>query len=620
MEFVKQLFDTFARDPEPLHLGCLRNKNDTNPDLSDVELFGALPTGDLWEDANLPSVYFYLRRNRYLVIPPSWAAQIELFDKELDAKAAEANLQELQQQLSQTAPEPIPAAQPGAPAFATASGNFEAGNAKKSLGRSHTEQMLRASSKFGLSEPTEIATTPRKHSPSETVNIEDSPAGKQLFASNRRSPKSKPTAKAAPKPEGYWKLLVETVVRRHFMPNAKGEVKVTPRVLEMGEQLRKLLLEHGSFDKIEGVLERWHIQKKQSQENGGTVTKQWLIDVRKYSSTMADNAFDWARRHGRVYKSEIHGEEEADIPLEMLWSKTKETGNKTSFNSAFSMEDPDGALLDEKNEDLGKSSISAAQKPSDSVATAQAGASFKMCFPSLQQNSSPLTLLSSYICVLGKKIDLAEKEKDKLSAKTAGGKPMGKASELCKNLDCCLTDMNTCYKELTDVQASPATTCDDQEDGLVDELLTGDWVWLRKAYCLITGFSSNRVCHFCEQEDWYNSTSTSDIRQWTRDVIDEAEDPWKDELSPLRNIPGAEDPWRVRTDPVHTFHIQGVGSSTATSAIVLLSRLQLFAGRSTQDRLDAMYDNFIAWCSKAGKSTSLDGFSLLKFKMKTPLT
>ena len=28
----------------------------------------------------------------------------------------------------------------------------------------------------------------------------------------------------------------------------------------------------------------------------------------------------------------------------------------------------------------------------------------------------------------------------------------------------------------------------------------GDWVWLRKAFNLVTGFSSTRICHMCEQE------------------------------------------------------------------------------------------------------------------------
>ncbi|CAE7906160.1 unnamed protein product, partial [Symbiodinium necroappetens] len=31
----------------------------------------------------------------------------------------------------------------------------------------------------------------------------------------------------------------------------------------------------------------------------------------------------------------------------------------------------------------------------------------------------------------------------------------------------------------------------------------GDWVWLRKAFCLETGFSSRRVCHMCDQQAGY---------------------------------------------------------------------------------------------------------------------
>ena len=99
------------------------------------------------------------------------------------------------------------------------------------------------------------------------------------------------------------------------------------------------------------------------------MTKQWLIDVKKFTPcpartrspamhvlstlyrnlppmsfvrprTMADNAFDWARRNGRLYKSEIHGEEEADIPLDMNWSKIKESGSKVGFTSGFTMDVP----------------------------------------------------------------------------------------------------------------------------------------------------------------------------------------------------------------------------------------------------------------------------------------
>ena len=88
MEFVKQIFDVFTTDSTPHRMGCLRNKNTTNPDLSDVELFKALPRNDMWEDAELPAVYFYLRRNKYLMLPSSWEDAINRFDLELDAKVS----------------------------------------------------------------------------------------------------------------------------------------------------------------------------------------------------------------------------------------------------------------------------------------------------------------------------------------------------------------------------------------------------------------------------------------------------------------------------------------------------------------------------------------------------
>ncbi|CAE7241068.1 unnamed protein product [Symbiodinium necroappetens] len=375
MDFVKQIFEAFATDCVPEALACLRNKNTTSPELSDVELFTALPMNDMWEDAGLPSVYFYLRKNKYLMIPSSWESAICSFDTELDSKVnCHGDLREEYNSLL--------------------------------MGR-----MLQQSSKYGQeeAEPTEVASTPR------------------------RPPESKEV----------------------------GELKCSPKVLEMGktaegrEQLRKLLLDHGSFEKIEGVLEKWHIQKKNSAETGGLVTKEWLIAKR----TMADNAFEWARRNGKLFTSEIHGAEEADIPLDWTWTTSKESGQKTKFASSFSMDDPDCALLDGSNEDLGKYEASKApDKTSHAVATAQAGASFKMCFPSLQQNASPLGLLSSYICVLGKKIDLAESVKyNAIYIRSPS------YLRLCTNLDNCLKDLNNCYQKLVDVQANAATTGDEKE-------------------------------------------------------------------------------------------------------------------------------------------------------------
>ena len=61
---------------------------------------------------------------------------------------------------------------------------------------------------------------------------------------------------------------------------------------------------------------------------------------------MADHAFEWARPRGLVRKSVIHGAEEADIPYEFDWTKIKESGNRVSFESSFSMDVPQLHELD----------------------------------------------------------------------------------------------------------------------------------------------------------------------------------------------------------------------------------------------------------------------------------
>ncbi|CAE7757638.1 unnamed protein product, partial [Symbiodinium pilosum] len=107
------------------------------------------------------------------------------------------------------------------------------------------------------------------------------------------------------------------------------------------EQLRKLLLEHGDFKKVEGVLQRWYEQKKVEKEGGGYCTKERLMQV-------------------------------------------KESGNRVSFESSFSMDvpqlhelDPECSLLDAQNESFFNDDAGKAEQTNDAEATAQAGASFK---------------------------------------------------------------------------------------------------------------------------------------------------------------------------------------------------------------------------------------------------
>ena len=53
---------------------------------------------------------------------------------------------------------------------------------------------------------------------------------------------------------------------------------------------------------------------------------------------MADKAFEWAKARGLCRKNAIHGEDEADIPRDEEWTKTREAGSKIAFQSGFSLD------------------------------------------------------------------------------------------------------------------------------------------------------------------------------------------------------------------------------------------------------------------------------------------
>ena len=51
--------------------------------LSDRELWASMETGDLWLDAKLHEVWFYLYSNRHLCIPESWQNTMQEFHAEV---------------------------------------------------------------------------------------------------------------------------------------------------------------------------------------------------------------------------------------------------------------------------------------------------------------------------------------------------------------------------------------------------------------------------------------------------------------------------------------------------------------------------------------------------------
>lgn len=62
----------------------LRQKVPLDPRATDVELFTQLELGDVWDDADLISVYRYLRRSA--PVPNTWEDAMYKFDAELAAR------------------------------------------------------------------------------------------------------------------------------------------------------------------------------------------------------------------------------------------------------------------------------------------------------------------------------------------------------------------------------------------------------------------------------------------------------------------------------------------------------------------------------------------------------
>ena len=61
----------------------LRQKKTVDTSKSDRELFEELPLDDVWEDAKLVDVYFYLRASKKTRIPDTWVRVFEELDTQL---------------------------------------------------------------------------------------------------------------------------------------------------------------------------------------------------------------------------------------------------------------------------------------------------------------------------------------------------------------------------------------------------------------------------------------------------------------------------------------------------------------------------------------------------------
>lgn len=65
-------------------VATMRQKVSVDPRATDLEVFVQLELGDHWPDADLISVYKYLRQGT--TVPDTWQSAMSQFDKELSSK------------------------------------------------------------------------------------------------------------------------------------------------------------------------------------------------------------------------------------------------------------------------------------------------------------------------------------------------------------------------------------------------------------------------------------------------------------------------------------------------------------------------------------------------------
>ena len=111
-------------------------------------------------------------------------------------------------------------------------------------------------------------------------------------------------------------------------------------------------------------------------------------------------------------------------------------------------------------------------------------------------------------------------------------------------------------------------------------------------------------------QDWWEIGPDSQVRTFAGEIPN----PFKQKVSPLRNIPGCKNPTMIQPDIMHCFNL-GFGKDLAGSAVMLLCRLDIFPGNSIGEKLDAAYQDFNSWCKINKRTTFLKKFELKTFKI-----
>ncbi|CAK9004456.1 Uncharacterized protein SCF082_LOCUS8191 [Durusdinium trenchii] len=160
---------------------------------------------------------------------------------------------------------------------------------------------------------------------------------------------------------------------------------------------------------METQVRRWQSKASVKQTTSAMVTKHWLMAEKHWTKAMCDRGFEWAKQNGLWQINPVHGEEEASLVIERLFQVEEQQCETTTQSGSFETQDPNGNFLTQEVavEDAFKTTDGG-----DGVVTEGSGASFRLAFPRIQQNQSPLAIVPAFLDCMAKKMEHASKEQD----------------------------------------------------------------------------------------------------------------------------------------------------------------------------------------------------------------
>ncbi|CAL1132198.1 unnamed protein product [Cladocopium goreaui] len=197
----------------------------------------------------------------------------------------------------------------------------------------------------------------------------------------------------------FWKIRRQCVLKKDTCSKAALDLWKTP---EGRGKLRSLMLANNmDFANVELELKRTSKTRFGRRKEGRWVTKHYLVNTMGWTRKMADNGFEYASRHNLLRTSQIHGEQEAKLLLDEAFSFDETHEQSTEQSQRMEIEDADGGFLaDELPQGSGLQVLghfdedAEGNTPGDQAA-ANSG-SFKLCFPSIQENASAVSVLPQH--------------------------------------------------------------------------------------------------------------------------------------------------------------------------------------------------------------------------------